>query len=198
MEYAEGEWVPNAETGELEWHSAEGDVVTAEEWAGEERAAGEAAVADGGGRGVAEAEVAAEPRRVEEAAEAAAEAAEVDEAVEVAEAVEALEAVGAQPSRPSTAPTPAADDVELARRREPLRTCVGCRRRAPQVELVRIARTLDGGLVVDRAAPGRGAWLCAGQPACLEAAERRKAFDRAFRAPVAPAAVARLRAAAVR
>ena len=39
VEYAEGEWVPNADTGELEWHSAEGDVVTAEEWASEERAA---------------------------------------------------------------------------------------------------------------------------------------------------------------
>ncbi len=42
VEYAEGEWVPNAETGELEWHSAEGEVVTAQEWAGES----EAVVAD--------------------------------------------------------------------------------------------------------------------------------------------------------
>jgi N utilization substance protein A len=33
VEYAEGEWVRNEETGELEWHSAEGDVVTAGEWA---------------------------------------------------------------------------------------------------------------------------------------------------------------------
>ena len=32
VEYAEGEWVRNEETGELEWHSAEGDVVTAGEW----------------------------------------------------------------------------------------------------------------------------------------------------------------------
>src|SRR6478672_10227403 len=33
VEYAEGEWVRNETTGELEWHSAEGDVVTAGEWA---------------------------------------------------------------------------------------------------------------------------------------------------------------------
>jgi N utilization substance protein A len=35
VEYAEGEWVRNEQTGELEWHSAEGDVVTAGEWAGD-------------------------------------------------------------------------------------------------------------------------------------------------------------------
>ena len=53
---------------------------------------------------------------------------------------------------------------------------------------------MDAKLVADRVAHGRGAWLCAGSPACLALAERRKAFDRAFRAPVASAAVARLRA----
>lgn len=60
---------------------------------------------------------------------------------------------------------------------------------------MRIARRLDGELVADRSAAGRGAWLCAGQPECLTAAERRKAFDRAFRAAPAAGAVARLRAA---
>ena len=35
VEYAEGEWVRNEDSGELEWHSAEGEVVTAEQWAGE-------------------------------------------------------------------------------------------------------------------------------------------------------------------
>ena len=33
VEYAEGEWVPNAESGELEWHAADGTVVSAQEWA---------------------------------------------------------------------------------------------------------------------------------------------------------------------
>jgi hypothetical protein len=38
-DYAEGEWVKNAETGELEWHPAEGGpALTADQWehAGEE------------------------------------------------------------------------------------------------------------------------------------------------------------------
>jgi N utilization substance protein A len=33
VEYAEGEWVQNAETGDMEWHAADGSVLSAEEWA---------------------------------------------------------------------------------------------------------------------------------------------------------------------
>ena len=33
VEYAEGEWVPNPETGEMEWHEADGSVVSAQQWA---------------------------------------------------------------------------------------------------------------------------------------------------------------------
>jgi N utilization substance protein A len=32
VEYAEGEWVANAETGEMEWHAADGTVVSQAEW----------------------------------------------------------------------------------------------------------------------------------------------------------------------
>ncbi len=47
VEYAEGEWVPNAQTGELEWHAADGTVVSAQEWAagGEAEDGAEAAAA---------------------------------------------------------------------------------------------------------------------------------------------------------
>jgi len=62
-------------------------------------------------------------------------------------------------------------------------------------ELVRVVRSADGALAVGRSLPGRGAWLCAGSDACLELAERRKAFTRAFRAPVGIAAMNALRAA---
>ncbi|MGH9210426.1 MAG: YlxR family protein [Acidimicrobiales bacterium] len=59
---------------------------------------------------------------------------------------------------------------------------MGCRRRRPQRELVRFARTADGSVRPGRTLPGRGAWLCAGTlEACRAAAERRKAFTRAFR-----------------
>ncbi len=45
VEYAEGEWVANAETGEMEWHEADGSVVSAEQWA--EGGATPAAVVEG-------------------------------------------------------------------------------------------------------------------------------------------------------
>jgi len=65
----------------------------------------------------------------------------------------------------------------------PERTCVGCRRKRAQTELVRFA--LEAGRVVP-AAPGsrgRSAYVCP-EVDCLEAAERKRAFARAFRAPV--------------
>ncbi|MGC8471793.1 MAG: YlxR family protein [Acidimicrobiales bacterium] len=71
----------------------------------------------------------------------------------------------------------------------PERTCVGCRRRAPQSELVRLVRMPGGSLAVGRALPGRGAWICEGSPACLERAGRRGALERALRSQLAPGAV---------
>jgi predicted RNA-binding protein YlxR (DUF448 family) len=50
-----------------------------------------------------------------------------------------------------------------------------------------------GGLATGRNLPGRGAWLCVGSPACIEAAERRKAFERALRTTVQRQAVDELK-----
>ena len=64
---------------------------------------------------------------------------------------------------------------------EPVRTCLGCRQRAPRSSLVRVVAR-DGRVVVDTAArlPGRGAWV---HPVsgCVENAIQRKAFGRALR-----------------
>ncbi|MBW3615788.1 MAG: YlxR family protein [Actinobacteria bacterium] len=76
----------------------------------------------------------------------------------------------------------------------PLRSCIGCRRVAPPEELVRVVRVEDGSLRIGRGLPGRGAWLCAGTPECFDLALRRKAFERAFRAPVRAEAPESLRA----
>jgi N utilization substance protein A len=44
VEYAEGEWVQNSETGELEWHPADGgQTLAAADWSTEDPAAGDAA-----------------------------------------------------------------------------------------------------------------------------------------------------------
>ncbi len=55
-----------------------------------------------------------------------------------------------------------------------------------------MVRRPDGSLAVGRALPGRGAWLCAESEHCLDLARRRRAFGRALRAPVEPAAEAEL------
>ena len=43
-----------------------------------------------------------------------------------------------------------------------------------------MVRLEGGALTVDRQRAGRGAWLCRDSPACLDQAERRQAFERAF------------------
>ncbi|HET8658294.1 MAG TPA: YlxR family protein [Micromonosporaceae bacterium] len=70
----------------------------------------------------------------------------------------------------------------MVRRASPTRTCVGCRRRAPASELLRVVADEHGVAVPDpaRRRPGRGASLHP-DPACLALAERRRAFGRALR-----------------
>ena len=78
--------------------------------------------------------------------------------------------------------------------RETFRTCIGCKRRAPVGELVRVARLASGELVIGRTLPGRGAWLCNGSKRCLDNAARHGAFARALRASVVRAEADCLRA----
>ncbi len=64
----------------------------------------------------------------------------------------------------------------------PERTCVGCGRKAPQVELLRfVAR--GGALLPGRLEPGRGAYTCR-RLACFERAVARRAFARVLRRTV--------------
>ncbi|WP_325050762.1 YlxR family protein [Actinomadura spongiicola] len=72
----------------------------------------------------------------------------------------------------------------MTRGREvPVRTCVGCRVRSVKSDLLRLV-VVEGVLVPDPRGrlPGRGAYLHP-DPACLELAERRRAFPRALRVP---------------
>jgi len=70
---------------------------------------------------------------------------------------------------------------------------VGCRRTTTPDSLLRITVAPDGHLRVGRTEPGRGAWLCAGSPACLERATRRGALSRALRREVPSGDIERLR-----
>lgn len=61
----------------------------------------------------------------------------------------------------------------------PVRTCIGCRARAARTDLLRVV-SVGGRITPDPRCrlPGRGAWV---HPACVETAERRRAFGRALR-----------------
>lgn len=67
----------------------------------------------------------------------------------------------------------------------PERTCVGCRGKGPQRELVRVVRAPNGEVTVDVAgrSPGRGAYLHK-DSGCVILARRRRALERALRCPV--------------
>ncbi|MFV0374383.1 YlxR family protein [Microbacterium sp.] len=64
---------------------------------------------------------------------------------------------------------------------EPVRTCVGCRARAPRSSLLRVVAR-NGELIPDEppVLPGRGAWVH-DTDACVDAAIRRRVFGRALR-----------------
>ncbi|MGN8048566.1 YlxR family protein [Curtobacterium sp. 22159] len=65
---------------------------------------------------------------------------------------------------------------------EPVRTCIGSRRRAPRSSLLRVVALRDGRVVADPKAvmPGRGAWLTPTVEAHDQAVKRR-AYRRALR-----------------
>jgi predicted RNA-binding protein YlxR (DUF448 family) len=64
----------------------------------------------------------------------------------------------------------------------PVRTCVGCGRKAPQPELLRFTAR-EGRLVPGRLEPGRGAYTCR-RLACFERAVARRGFNRVLRQTV--------------
>lgn len=63
----------------------------------------------------------------------------------------------------------------------PVRTCIGCRRRAAASELIRVA-VVDGEVRLSQSG-GRGAWLCQ-MTGCFEAAASKGRFSRALRVTV--------------
>jgi len=89
----------------------------------------------------------------------------------------------------------------MRRRRSdlPVRTCVGCRKARPQVELVRLVRDADGLVMMDvrGGAPGRGAYVCR-DASCIGAGLRADRLAHAFRkrCRVEPGLDADVRAAA--
>ncbi|TLM84927.1 YlxR family protein [Pseudarthrobacter sp. NamE2] len=77
---------------------------------------------------------------------------------------------------------------------QPERTCIGCRKKGPRSELLRLVAEGSGSpaVLVDerRRMAGRGAWLHP-SASCLALAIKRRAFGRALRGATETAAVER-------
>ena len=63
----------------------------------------------------------------------------------------------------------------------PMRMCSGCRESKPKSELIRVVRTPDGSIVVDKTGKvsGRGAYLCKNEE-CFKKSVKSKALSRAL------------------
>ncbi len=189
VEYADGEWRANAETGEMEWHAADGSVISESDWQAQAAAASEA-----------EADAAAEVETSEVADDS--EAGASDDVDTAAEASASDEADAPREGMEADAePAPHRDGrrarhrerrrrLSVADRPEPVRSCIGCRQRRPQSALVRVTSS-DAGIVFDGSSDGRGAWLCRAASGdgivaagCVDAALSRRAFARAWKRDV--------------
>ena len=79
-------------------------------------------------------------------------------------------------------------------RKIPMRKCMGCQEMKNKKELIRVVRTPEGEIVIDRTGKrsGRGAYICP-QSACLERAIRQKALERALETEIDAAVYQTLR-----
>ncbi len=70
-------------------------------------------------------------------------------------------------------------------KKKPSRQCIGCRESREKKDLIRIVKTPEGDIVLDRTGKrnGRGAYLC-DRTECLARARRSNALSRSFRIQV--------------
>ncbi len=63
----------------------------------------------------------------------------------------------------------------------PNRTCIGCNTQKPKKELIRIVKSTQGEIKIDKTGklPGRGAYIC-NNSECLEKAVRSKRLEKSF------------------
>ena len=74
----------------------------------------------------------------------------------------------------------------MQQRRKPMRRCLACGKQAPQIELVRIAKTPVDGVLVDlgsRKMSGRGAYICKASK-CWENGLKKGRLEHSLKTPV--------------
>ena len=79
-------------------------------------------------------------------------------------------------------------------KKQPMRTCIGCRTVRPKRDMIRIVRSPDGEISADPGgkAQGRGAYIC-GDAACFAALVKTKALNRTFKMQVSDDVYERLK-----
>lgn len=70
-------------------------------------------------------------------------------------------------------------------KKKPIRMCAACREHKDKSELIRIVKSVDGGIQVDEDGKmdGRGAYLCRDN-SCIAAAEKKKSLNRALKSEI--------------
>ncbi len=70
-------------------------------------------------------------------------------------------------------------------KKTPMRMCLGCREMKPKLELMRVVRTPDGSIVLDKTGKvsGRGAYVCKNEE-CFKKSVKSKALSRALEVQV--------------
>ncbi len=73
----------------------------------------------------------------------------------------------------------------LKKKKIPLRKCLGCNEMKPKKELIRVVRSPEGKVGIDKTgkSPGRGCYVCHNLK-CLEAAIKAKRIQNALEVPV--------------
>ena len=73
----------------------------------------------------------------------------------------------------------------MARRKQPMRRCVGCGTGRPKGSMMRVVRTPDGEIVIDTTGktPGRGAYVCP-RESCAEGLFQKRRLSKALRLDV--------------
>lgn len=64
----------------------------------------------------------------------------------------------------------------------PMRQCVGCGEMKPKKELIRVLKTAENEIIIDKTGKknGRGAYLCISKE-CLQKARKNKGLERSFK-----------------
>lgn len=73
----------------------------------------------------------------------------------------------------------------LRTKKKPARTCIGCGIKKEKKDFVRVVRTPDGQVILDKTAKaqGRGAYICPNEE-CLKQAVKKKGIERALKVQV--------------